>query len=438
MSKETKIWVLGGKAENADKCISWQENLPNLSNTDILLIDLNTIPQQMSIPLYEMRDYLRRVMMAGKRVYVILPMSEIKNHNVFDAFPVFPKLVYIKPCDYDYVEHNCKEDFFNELFEYSKYVESCSFFVNGLYTRYLWDYLNPNNNWNQERYPFSESIASMTYSNLMKILNVSNQLIGVTTKFLLYDSHNNLLHQTGAITFLPPPTKITSTEAIEVLVNSIVGVEIKENEPEWSKKIEMPLVKKLIEQVSAENRIIEASTKNIKGLNLEKMEIEKHKKLLWTFNITLENAVRDALLLLGFQEVRQGRSKELEDLVIDFKTNKEYIHGIIEVKGREGKTSLADMNQSDKWVKQYRVQENKKVKGIFLSNQFRRTEEPESKLRLKFEPNEIEFAKDFNLCVLPSVELFKAVVAVLNGKKIPRELIEKRILEASPICKIVD
>jgi len=99
---------------------------------------------------------------------------------------------------------------------------------------------------------------------------------------------------------------------------------------------------------------------------------------------------------------------------------------------------MEDMNQCFKWVNQYRVNEDKKVKGIFLPSQFRRIEKEDSKKRIWFEKNEIDFAKDFNICVLPTSELFKAVVYVLEGNRLLRSDIEKRILEANPLCKLLD
>jgi len=214
-------------------------------------------------------------------------------------------------------------------------------------------------------------------------------------------------------------------------------MKLKEDEPDWASKVKMPKVEELEKQISKEKKTIAEANEKIRQLTHEKTEMEKHKKLLWTYDKPLEYAVRDAFILLGFTEIRAGRSKELEDWVIDFKTTKEYVHGVMEVKGSEKRTSMENMNQCHKWVNQYRVKEKEKVLGIFLPNQFRREELPDSKKRLHFEPNEIEFAKDFKICVLPTVELFNAVKYVLQGNKLPREENEKRILEADAICKLI-
>jgi hypothetical protein len=376
--------------------------------------------------------------MVGKTVYVILsPNWSEHSYIIYDSFPAVPNLLNLKSCDFAQIEKTI-EEIPEEIVEYSKYVESSSFFINGVNSEYLWEYLTSHTYPSIERYPFSSQIADMHVNWLYKMVNVSGQTIGIAIRFYLLDAKQTELHKTGILVFLPPSTKITSSDAIEVLVNSLIGQNIKEEPPDWIKRINLPHVAELDQQISEKLKIIEEANKEIKQLEIDKTEIENHKELLWVNDKPLENAVRDAFLLLGFGEIRPGRSKELEDLVIDFKTSKEFVHGVFEVKGREKKTSMADMNQCDKWVKEYFVTENKNVKGIFVPSQFRRTETEDSKMRLKFEPNEIEFAKRFNLCVLPTVELFKAVVHVLKGNQLPREEIERKILEAKPICKLVD
>ena len=118
MSEEKKkIWVLGGSASGADRSISWQASLPNLANSDILIIDLGTVPKEVSIPLYEIRDYLRYMIMARKTIYVLLSTASTENPHVFSMFPVLPQLIKIKPCDIGSVNSLRTSPFFNEIEE---------------------------------------------------------------------------------------------------------------------------------------------------------------------------------------------------------------------------------------------------------------------------------------------------------------------------------
>lgn len=436
--KPERIWVLGGKASSADDNIPWQKEIPNVANSDKLIVDLNTIPSGVAIPEYELRDYLRYMMMSGKVIYVILP-SLVKNANTrIDMFPVFPTLIEIKPCDYDSINPLDTEDAPSEITEYCKYIGACRFFIDDIDCIYLRNALNPESGWNLETYPFSREINSIEQVYTLEILNVSYQPIGLASKYVIRNGKGKSLHETGQIIFLPPPSIITSGEAVEILVNSLRGREFREEEPDWISNVHLPETDRLGSKISEEMKIVKKATEKIQQLTKEKAEIEKHRELLWTFDKPLENAVKDAFFLLGFKEIREGRARGLEDWVIDFESTDELAHGVLEVKGRVKRTSLADMNQCFKWVNQYRVKEKKKVKGIFVHNQFRRTEPLGSKKRLKFELNEIEFSRDFKICILSTSELFKAVVHILGGKKLSRNEIEKRILEANPICKLVE
>lgn len=220
------------------------------------------------------------------------------------------------------------------------------------------------------------------------------------------------------------------------MINTIVGEDFKEDEPTWLASVSLPRVDEINALVKTKNDLLEATSSEITVLEIKRNEIEKHKKLLWTYDTTLEDAVNAAFVTLGFNEIRPGRSKELEDLVMDIKHSGDYELFVLEVKGREKRTSMGDMNQTDKWVKQYRVKEEKKVKGVFVSCQFRRTEPLESEKRIEYSDNEIEFAQDFGLSILPTAELFNAVKKHLNGEGLTREQIESRLLSANPICNL--
>jgi len=103
MFEETqKIWILGGKAHNADRSIPWQKDIPNLSNCDSLIIDLNTRPPHVEISYTEIRDFLRYMIMAGKTIYVIISPSSVDNSYILEKFlPFHPKLIKIKPCQFE-------------------------------------------------------------------------------------------------------------------------------------------------------------------------------------------------------------------------------------------------------------------------------------------------------------------------------------------------
>ena len=107
----------------------------------------------------------------------------------------------------------------------------------------------------------------------------------------------------------------------------------------------------------------------------------------------------------------------------------------MEVKGRNEKTKHSDIVQCNKWVDDYHLMEPpKNTKGVFISNQFRLQPYPDSKdKRTKFEPNELEYAKTRQICIVPSYVLFESVNNALQGKKKTRKEIEKILFETNGI-----
>lgn len=83
--------------------------------------------------------------------------------------------------------------------------------------------------------------------------------------------------------------------------------------------------------------------------------------------------------------------------------------------------------------------EGKKAKGIFVPNQYRLEDIEKSKeKREHFESNELDYARTRDICILPSHEIFNAVVEKMkNNLNITRENIERKISEAKGLCKLV-
>ncbi len=176
------------------------------------------------------------------------------------------------------------------------------------------------------------------------------------------------------------------------------------------------------------------------SLGQEFAETKMHyEKLIWSGGNLLEILIKDAFYTLGFKEIKEGRAKNLEDFVIDFKAGGPPFLGIIEVKSSYKRTSLADISQCNKWVEDYFIEFNTPSKGIFIPNQYIAEPYPESKYkRMHFEPNELDYARKRDICIIPACEIFDAVYEILIGNaKINREYIENKILSTSGLCKLI-
>lgn len=68
------VWVLGATSPNAHRCISWQDSIPDLSECDALIINLNSLNQgileKISQNLYnEVRRQIFEMLMTGEKEF---------------------------------------------------------------------------------------------------------------------------------------------------------------------------------------------------------------------------------------------------------------------------------------------------------------------------------------------------------------------------------
>jgi|YelNatPaOPRAMG01_1025707.scaffolds.fasta_scaffold47196_4 hypothetical protein len=432
------VWVLGSEHPNAHKSISWLSSFPNFSNCDVLIVNLQSLEEEVlkrrqADLSNQARKYIFDMLMTRKKEVIVVLSA---NQDRLSWLPLYPLIKTVAPI-------KIKKDEELGLDFYFKTVEDCTYYIHDFNLSYVKALTDPRSTFH-EKYHFTESASegySLEYITDLRIENVAEQIIGGIIKFRIDYGFLSILHGggtfvSGPILFLPPPTKVSAEQAIDLIVNTLIGAEIIESPPSWEGKIDLPGLKVIDEEIQRKEKEKEAIVKEIEKLQNERDNLIKLRRLLWTKGTPLENAVRDAFILLGFPGIRKIREENLEDWVIEFKHIKQYQYGVFEIKGVDERTSLADLTQCNKWVEDYLL-ENKKAKGIFVTNQYR-LEDPSKnqEKREHFEKNEMEYAEKREICILPTHEIFYAVIAKLNGDpEITRKYIEEKIANAKGLCK---
>ena len=456
MKEETEkiIWVLGSKSINADKSIGWfDRECPNLSNCDVLIVNLVSLASVKNINsefLYDAGKYIFDLMMTGTKDVIFIMPESMENIRFYDLMPIYPIIRKVAPSEYSEFR---KQGSFNKLLEeaitaYLAEVKRCSYYIRSLNFDLFWGLINPESD-QHENYDFTKQIGGYNPTVISEVTNKANQRIGETLKIYIIKGPSDLerilgaplssldiLHVSGAYHLLPPPTEVSPNEGIDIIVNHLVGVELKEPEPEWSQRIDLPGLQQIQSNIDQAEKELNELKNQIDELQTKKDGLVKFRTLLWTTGEPLNQAVKDAFILLGFEEIRRERTKNKEDWIIDFKFHKPLI-GLLEIKGVGKRTSQADIVQCNKWVDDYMIK-GISAKGIFIPNQHRREDVKKTKSkRQHFEDNEIDFAKSRKICILPTHEIFNAVFEVLKGnKQMTRQFIEKTIIEADPLCEL--
>lgn len=224
--------------------------------------------------------------------------------------------------------------------------------------------------------------------------------------------------KSGAIHLLHPPTDISAEEGIEILIRKISGEPTKTPAPLWIRDFEVPGEAEM-------NAEIDKLQKKLADLHNQCDEATEYKKLLFEHGSALEGVVEKAFTLMKI-EVRPGLAgKEDRLLFIDSKEVK------VEVKGKEGSIALQDLRQLGHYLEDAAL-DGKSVKGLFIGNHYR-LEHPKKRPEA-FPDNVIEYAEKRGICLITTIELFKAVCKVLAGKPIAE--LKEKILNGVGVTKL--
>ncbi len=164
----------------------------------------------------------------------------------------------------------------------------------------------------------------------------------------------------GPLIWLPPPTKITSHAAIELLLRERYGIGAEKTEPEWIEPFRLP------NQIPIEERI-SAIAAEIQQLQIEQEEEQrrlaeerKYLKLLYETGTPLEVIVRDSFRDLGAQvDVPEDPLREDARM-----TDAEGRNYMVEIKGQSKSASVKNVRQANDWVQRAKVEEAWEGKGI--------------------------------------------------------------------------
>ena len=418
MSNNKEIWVLGIKHPDANKSFTWNENIPNISDADIVIIDLNTITknilEKQQEKIEDIGSELGNKFLADGTIIFIISNNDVVNSDGKNP------ISYISPISVDlmsvgnarrisYSKEHPFADYLDNVKEFDYYIESVS------------------------ESPMTQNSTSLQHIHSHpknEIKNNSGRLLGG-----IYNLNDGTGEQISGITILLPPTSISQQDAISMIISHFNNDFTKP--PSWTERVNvtgLSAINKQIIQLESKKQNIESSLE--KQTNT-KQSLLKYLKLLYAQGDQLEQIVKDAFILLGFNEIKKPDNSNEEDWLIDLNSIKDCKFGVLEVKGRNKKTTQADLVQCNKWIDNYLQKNNPvKTKGIFISNQFRCNAYPNSKnFRTKYEPNELNYAKTRNICIIPSYVLFKTVNKILAGNNPDRESIEKILFETNGVLQ---
>lgn len=426
-----KVWVIGKYGTNADREFGWDSStIPHLADADVLILDLTSLNQitfeKMARTNYlQIRDATHDKFLNGGIVIFITKEyfkfdKSFYTYSNYDFSPIDLTTHSVgKGEEIIFREHSRSE---NPFLSYLENVKSFNFYLEKFSSSSI-----------NSRLQKLKTAHKIVYYQNREITDKDNHVLSRT--YVIVNDNLDDHGEYGSITFLPPTTEILVVEGIKKLIQNLKShaQDEKETPPEWVTRIPIHGIDMKIAELEKLNKDKEDLENKIQVTETEKQDLINHTQLLYSNGKHLEQSVFTAFKLLGIDNITKIREEDLEDWVFEFNNVKDFAYGIMEVKGSENRTSLANLTQCNKWVEDYLI-ESKKAKGIFVTNQHRLDEYPNSRQKkMHFEPNEIDYAKTRQICIIPSYVLFEAVNKALEGKVKSRAEIEKLIAETNGI-----
>jgi len=411
-----KILVIGSfNHQLADKCISWGEIsiglYPYLGDYHTVIINLQSLhdsdlTESIQEQFNKIRSQINEIIWANTKVICITaPTIKSKTfmHTSYEGLIPTMSNYHWCPIYLDFLKQS-GESFEDKprgnYFRYFKFVKKWSHFLNG---------------WDMELYQLRRgSLVEPQFNILLR--NLAKKPLSFEVMFT--EPPSTIM--SNSMLFLPPPSEINTEEAIDYLLQHERGViEIKKTElPKWTENIMVPGEESIRKNIKKKEELKKQCEYALKEYNAKLLNLVNFKRLLTADGEELENIVEETFKLFGVN-IKSGPKGKEDKIVVDPDTNSEVP---IEITGVKRSIPEVKLNQLiGRLVDPKRIENIKcKCKGILIGNHYK-NEPLTSNLngrKIPFESDVVRKAEISKICLLSTVELFKAVNAKLKGENI--------------------
>ena len=445
--RDPQVWLLGNSHPAADRSIAWRGRLPNLGDPDVLIVDMTTLTEETlrEIDAAELDRAQRSIddkFFAGGGTIIAITQPEFSapprdpltlepvtplharlagpsTYSSYRILPAVPETVAvpagrrIKPAD----GHDFKA-----------YLDGI-----GHFTFYI-------AKWRPRAACVPGRAISSGKVPGQSVMDNSGNYLGFTLVPKgqgAAANHPNLAGSEGKLVFLPPYTEPAGDAIGKILSACRKAPPCGEAPPPWAESLSFAKADMLQAQIAKLEASADGTQAQIADLRSRRGVILGHRRLLHAKGPELESAVVNALKTLGFSEAKQMGGPDRADCIIDIYTAG-YLHGLVEVKGADGRTEKRHISRCVKWVDKKHGLDGRMSKGIFVPNQHRNAEYPGSiEDRLWFEAKEVEYAKMKNVCIIPSCVLFEAARKAVDKKAPDRAAVEAKIVRTCGVLERV-
>jgi hypothetical protein len=180
----------------------------------------------------------------------------------------------------------------------------------------------------------------------------------------LLTSSNGHNAKWGNIIVLPFIAELDQKEAINLVLEDLIGKPQQSLPPDWIREIPMPFVDAIDAEIAQKNGAIKALQREIAAKEQELAEIAKWKKLVYATGHELEKVFEESMIKLGANTKPAAAE---EEFIFEHKG----YAGVVECKGVGKSISLEHVRQTDSHVLKFVETENREGKGVLFGNAWR-------------------------------------------------------------------
>lgn len=405
-----RILVIGSKNHSRAECFDWLQPLPNVEEYDALIINMQSMTQQIFDQIVdkirELAESICTVINTDREIFCVF--SNVMNpspppRRPGEGFVRIVNTAYTPPSNYDWLP------------SYIFLNDKSGDYIQLVQNRFA-GYFKLIKKWNWE-IGLGQTPAPRMDKSLNCLAPIATNKSEKCVAASLWQSNDRkkLLeeHKIGMVHLLPPVEEADSYEAIERIIDIIAGPAEKMIVP-WRNQIEIPQERYLKESVDVKVQEIEKIQKEILQIEQQLKEWDSYRDLLTETGERLENIVKKALVDLGF-DIRKTEKGFPADL-----QNKELVVEITGIKGCIGAGSNK-VAQIGRFAENFR--KNEKI--VLIVNTYMDESPKERKDKMDFSPEMTKYLESLSVCFMTTQTLFDFWKKVIEKKTEARKIREK-------------
>lgn len=400
-----EILVIGSKDHNRADCVDWLEPFPNIEEYDSIIINMQSLTQKdydkIQSKIKEMRDSIRTIIDTGREVFcVINELIYPSPPRVRPGEPVHKSIDpwYVFPTNYDWlparIDLNSQKKGGNRIF---------------LRNSRFQNYFELIYKWNFEISLAMDTVPDLARSflNLLEPIAVNKSEKTVACSLRRIEDRKKLIEgeKIGMVHLLPPPKESSLFQAIELLIDLIIGTEGKVIVA-WRKQIDVPNEQVLKEKVDKKLGEIKNIQHEISQLQEQIESWDSYRDLLTETGEYLENIVQKTLIDLGIKTKKTKKGFPADLLSEEV---------AVEVTGIKGCLTVGSEKVNQ--VGRFREKHRKKEKIILIANTFMDYPPKDRERKMNFSKEAATYFEALSVCFMTTVTLFQLWKNVVIGKQ---------------------